>query len=131
MMSGFLKSIKSDFERVAHLYSQQLCHLFEFGEQYGWWVGDEIGGVYCNGDTFMISFAEMRIVVDNQMKYEDYLEYLDYCDWAMRFDQVAPNLQAWLNGCPRYDKETMQHLRDLKREYDSAMYAFQQAKKKL
>jgi len=131
MTNGFLEKIKSDFERVAHLYSQQLCKLFGFGEEYGWWVGNKIGGIYCNGDVFMISFQEMRIVVDNQMKEDEYQEYLDYCKWAMDFDKVAPNLQSWLNGCPRYNKEDMQHLRELKRDFDIARNAFIQAKNKL
>ena len=131
MTNGTTRNIRSEFEQVAKLYSQELCKLFGLDTYYGDWVGDEVGGLYCNGDTFMISFDEMRVVVDNQMKLADYVEYMEYCQWANEFDRVAPNLMSWIKGCPRYSKETMQHLRDLKREYDNAMYAFQQAKKKL
>lgn len=120
MTDGTLQTIKNDFERVAQLYTKQFCKLFELDEDNGWWVADEIGGVYCNGDLFMIAFAEMKIVVDNQIQYDAYMEYVEYCEWANEFGQPAPNLHSWMMGCPRHSKESMQRLRDLKREFEFA-----------
>lgn len=131
MMNGTTRNIRSEFERVANLYLQELCKLFGLDAYYGDWVGDEVGGLYCNGETFMISFDEMRVVVDNQMKLADYVEYMEYCQWANEFDIVAPNLMSWIKGCPRHSKETMQILRDLKHEYDIALAAYHQARIRL
>ena len=131
MTNGILETIKSDFERVAIQYADALCEFFELDNDESWWIGDDIGGVYCNGDMFSFTFQEIRYVVDNQISKDVYLEYDDYVKFCIEFNQTAPNLMSWVNGCPRHSKEEIQHLRDLQRNFNLAMSAFNQAKNKL
>lgn len=44
----------------------------------------------------------------------------DYCTWANEFNQSTPSLKSWMKGCPRCSKETMEHLTNLKREFEEA-----------
>ena len=131
MTNGTLKSIQNDFKRIAYSYADALCELFELNKEEGWWIGDDIGGVYCNGDMYCITFDEIRYIVDNGISKDEFLEYEEYVSFCLEFNLSAPNFQSWVNGCPRHSKETIQYLRKLKREFDIANNAFTQAKNKL
>ena len=131
MTNGTLKSIQNDFKRIAYSYADALCELFELNKEEGWWIGDDIGGVYCNGDMYCITFDEIRYIVDNGISKDEFLEYEEYVSFCLEFNLSAPNLQSWVYGCHLHSKETIQYLRKLKREFDIANNAFTQAKNKL
>lgn len=131
MTNGIAKKIRIDFERVVGSYEDALCELFQLNKDDGFWVGDDIGGVYCNGDMFCITFDEMRIVIDNNISKKEFLEYEEYVSFCMEFNKVAPNLQSWIKGCPRHSKETIQKIHDLKRQFDIAVSNFNQEINKL
>lgn len=116
----------SDFQNIANEYASNLCKMFELDIEDGWWVGDDVGGVYCNGDMFSITFEEMRYVVDNNISKDDFLEYMEYVSFCLEFNRTAPNLKSWIKGCPRFDEKGIQRLRELKKEFDIALSDFRQ-----
>lgn len=114
--TGNIKQLKADYERLANMYMAELNELYELDPDYGYWAGNEVGGVYCNGDLFSVTFQDMILIVDYGIPNEEYMEWFDYCLWAHEFGQPEPNLKAWHAGCPRHSKETIDRLTELKRD---------------
>lgn len=115
-----IETLKKNFELTAQGYVKMLCKMWHLEEHYGYWVGDEIGGVWCYGDTgTALTYEDIRVVVEQDVSYGDFSEYNDYCSWAIEFGQHEPNLSAWLKGCPRHSAETRQRLTKMKEDLDA------------
>lgn len=114
------RNLKEKFEEVCNGYLLELANMWELDcKTYGFWVGDEVGGVYSYGDTgLFINMEDIRYCVINNVSYSEYRDWLDYCVWAVEFGQNAPNLKAWHNGCPRVDVVTQEKLSAMKYEFE-------------
>lgn len=123
--------LKEEMWAVAKEYARQFGEVV--GESVNFWVADD--PEVCDfGDTLFFTLDEMRLVVDNLPMYvkkygskeavgqeiRDWVEWWLYVpagDTAGTLDgelvmervtkQLRPNinLRAWLNGCPREDRE--------------------------
>ena len=113
--------LKEKFEESAKQYLVALLQAWELDNYYGFWVSDEIGGVYCYGDNIFIGYDDMRYVVDNDIKKEEFQEWSDYCTWCIDMDLKHPNLDAWHMGCPRLSKDKMKHIDNLKQRFEDAV----------
>ena len=111
--------LKHNFELTAQGYIKMLCKMWHLEETYGYWVADEIGGVWCYGDTgIAITYEDLRVLVDQEVPFDEFFDYNEYCSWAIEFGQIEPNLSSWLRGCPRHSKETMQRIKNMKVNLD-------------
>ena len=108
--------LQEKFEEVVNGYLLELCNMWELDPANGWFVGDEVGDVWCYGDYIFIGFDDMRYVVENDVSYETYDEWQEYCLWAKDFEQVVPNLKSWCMGCPRVDEATKEKLTAMRNE---------------
>lgn len=115
-----IETLKKNFKLTAQGYVKALCEMWHLDEYYGFWVADDIGGVWCYGDTgTAITYEDMRVLVEQQVSFDAFMEYYDYCSWAIEFEQHEPNLSAWLKGCPRHSIETRQRLTKMKEDLDA------------
>ena len=112
------RNLKEKFEEVYNGYLLELANMWELDcKTYGFWVGDEVGGVYSYGDTgLFINMDDIRYCVINNVSYSEYRDWLDYCVWATEFGQNVPNLKAWHEGCPRVDVVTQEKLSAMRYE---------------
>lgn len=108
------------YECACNGWLLELLNMWELDGAYGYWVGDEPGGVYCYGESITINMEEIIFCVENGVTEEAFMEWSDYCTWANEFNQSTPSLKSWMKGCPRCSKETMEHLTNLKREFEEA-----------
>ena len=108
--------LQEKFEEVVNGYLLELCNMWELDPANGWFVGDEVGDVWCYGDYIFIGFDDMRYVVENDVSYETYDEWQEYCLWAKDFEQVVPNIKSWCMGCPRVDEATKEKLTAMRNE---------------
>ena len=112
-----LRALREDYEKACNGYLVTLLNMWELDASYGFWVSDEVGGVYSYGDTgLFLNMDDMIYVVENNISEQSYKEWLDYCVWASEFNQTVPNLSAWHHGFPRVDEATQKKLSDMKRE---------------
>ena len=118
LTEGHKAILKTNYESACNAYLRALLTLWDLDGCYGFWIGDEIGGVYCYGDDLFIGMDDMRYCVENNVSYDTFYEWQEYCVWAHEFDKASPNLKSWCMGCPRFDKETMKKLSDAKLELD-------------
>lgn len=114
---GHLRVLYEGFEKACNAYLVALIDMWELDYRNGFWVGDEVGGVYSYGDTGMyIDMDDIRYCVVHGVTKEQYWEYMEYVLWASEFEQNIPELKDWLNGFKRVSEGTMNRLSDMKAE---------------
>ena len=87
-------------------------------DSYGFWVSDEIGGVYCYGDSLFLNMDDILYIVDNDITQTQYQEYIEYAMWADKYGFTSPNLKSFVKGCPIIPVETREKLDEQKRMLD-------------
>ena len=115
------KHLKEKWEAVCNGYLLELLNMWETDSYYGYWVSDEIGGTYIFSDENPISIDEIIFAVENDVEYETYIAWIEYVCFAHEYGQTIPNFQSWCKGCPRLSESEQQRLRDLKRDFESAV----------
>jgi hypothetical protein len=121
-MKKYFKTLESDYENACNNYLKQL--LIDWGYSLeifsnvipGWWVADEVGGMFCLEDGTFISMNEIIYCVKNNITFSQYNEYVDYnlkCD-EYGFNQL--NINSFFNGAPRVNEETFEKLNSLKQQ---------------
>jgi len=119
--------IKENFEKACEDYLKTLCEMFELPYEQDAWVAGDIGSIANVGDYYF-SFEEIRYIVDNNLTFNEYLQYYDYCLEAYDYGITAPNLESWHKGCPRATKEEFANIRKAKQDLENLM---EETKKKL
>lgn len=121
------ESIKRAYRRACLDYLYQLLDdwgLYEKDDditKFGWWVGDEIGGVFCLEDDTFINMDEIRYCVDNNIDYDTYQDYLEYATKCYDFGFDHMNLNAFVIGAPRVSNEEFERLEMLQKNLDDAI----------
>lgn len=108
------KHLKEQWEAACNGYLLELLNMWELDCFYGYWIGDEVGGVYAYDDSIFINIDDIRYCVENNVSYNTYQDWQEYCVWANEFNQATPNLNSWCKGCPRVDEETQKKLSSMK-----------------
>lgn len=67
--------------------------LFE-GLRSWYWVADEVGGICDFGDTDFLNTQEMALILENNMTYDDYVEWRE----ANLENEKYINLKSWIMG---------------------------------
>lgn len=82
------------------------------------WVGGDAGGILCVNDDVFLGFDQIRYCIDNDVEYEDLMEWYDYTLRLGLIDESipTPNLTSWLKGCPRYSEEQLKKIEKEKRK---------------
>ena len=68
------------------------------------WVGNEVGTIAEVGDYFF-GFDDIKRCVDEDVKWEDLIEWYDYNTEVSILGLTTINLKSWLMGVPRVSKE--------------------------
>lgn len=116
-------TLKQKFNALCEEYRKAFVEYYFTEEEDGvqaesWWISDEPGGVLCVNDDVFFGFDEMRYCIDNEVEYEDLVEWYDYTLRLGLIDEAipTPNLTSWLKGCPRYSEEQLQEIEKGKRK---------------
>jgi len=119
---GIKKMLKDQWEKACNGYLVELLRMWELDAHYGYWIGDEVGGVYDYADGVMtINMDDIIYCVEHDVEYKEYMAWQEYICEAAEFGFDTPNLRAWCRGCPRTPQEVFDHLRELKAKLDKAV----------
>ena len=118
------ENIKKAYTMACNDYLYKLLEnwgLYEDGDtNFGWWVGDEVGGVFCCEDDTFIDMNDIVYCVDNDVDYETYTDYIDYISKCHEYGFDKLNLNAYVKGAPRVSDEQFERLDNIKQElFDS------------
>ena len=116
--------LREQWEKACNGYLCELLRMWELDAYYGYWIGDEIGGVYdYGGGMFTIGMNDIIYCVEHDIGREQYIEWQEYCCDADEFGFNTPNLKSWMMGCPRTSQEVFKKLREMKKILDDAIKA--------
>ena len=111
------RQLKEQWEQACNGFLVELLRMWELDAHYGYWIGDETGGVYDYGDGMLtINMDDIIYCVLNDVTQEQYEEWQQYICDATEFGFATPNLRSWMRGCPRIPKETFDTLRKMKQD---------------
>lgn len=116
MTKGHLKLLQEQYDKACNAYLNALLNIWELDAYYGFWVCEEVGGLYSYGDNLFINMDEIRYVVENNVSRKTFDEWTEYCLWAKDFEQSTPSLKSWCMGCPRVDEATQEKLTAMRNE---------------
>lgn len=81
------------------------------------WVGNEIGTIAEVGDYFF-GFDDIRRCVDENVKWQDLIEWYDYNIEVGILHLPTINLKSWLMGAPIVSKETIAKIKAKRKELE-------------
>ncbi|MBR1732948.1 MAG: hypothetical protein IJ729_04315 [Alloprevotella sp.] len=108
------------FEAAADAYKDALIAVWGLRGTGCWWVAGDVGGLLCF-DDWSIGLDDMIYCVDNDVSYEEYVAWQDYCVRSHEYGLDMMNLDAWHKGAPRIPEESFDRLDKLKRELEDAI----------
>lgn len=116
--------LREQWEKACNGYIVELLRMWELDAYYGYWIGEEIGGVYdYGGGMFTIGMKDIIYCVEHGVGREQYIEWQEYCCDASEFGFDMPNLKSWIMGCPHTSQEVFKKLRKMKAELNEAIKA--------
>ena len=98
-------------------------YLAAFMEQYDLscdpepWVGNEIGTIAEVGDYFF-GFDDIKRCVDEDVKWEDLIEWYDYNTEVSILGLTTINLKSWLMGAPRVNQMRIEEIKAKRKELE-------------
>ena len=118
MTKAHLRLLRENYENACNSYLLALANMWEWdcSGNYGFWIGDDVGGIHSYGDCTFINMEDIVYCVENSISEKTYDEWQEYCLWAKDFEQVVPNLKSWCMGCPRVDEATQEKLTAMRNE---------------
>ena len=81
------------------------------------WVGNEIGTIAEIGDYFF-SFYDIKRCVDENVKWEDLIEWYDYTTEVSILGLTTINLKSWLMGAPRVNQMRIEEIKAKRKELE-------------
>jgi hypothetical protein len=122
------RQLKDQWEKACNGYLVELLRMWELDSYYGYWIGDEVGGVYDYADgSFDIGMDDIIYCVEHDVTRAQYDEWHEYIIDATEFCFDTPNLKSWMRGCPRTSEETFKRLREMKAKLNEAIEAERQS----
>ena len=116
--------LREQWEKACNGYLVELLRMWELDAYYGYWIGEEIGGVYdYGGGMFTIGMNDIIYCVEHDIGREQYIEWQEYICDAAEFGFDTPNPKSWIMGCPRTSQEVFKKLRKMKAELNEAIKA--------
>ena len=116
------RQLKEQWKQACHGFLTELLRMWELDACYGYWVGDEVGGLYDYGDgMFTISMDDIIYCVLGDITREQYIEWQEYICDATEFGFDTPNLKSWMMGCPRTPQAVFDRLRGMKAKLNKAV----------
>ena len=115
------RELKGQWELACNGYLCELLNMWELDSYYGYWIGEEVGGVYDYGGSFTIGMDDIIYCVEHDVTQQQYMEWQDYICDADEFGFDTPNLKSWMMGCPRTPEATFKRLREMKAKLNEAI----------
>ena len=81
------------------------------------WVGNEIGTIAEIGDYFF-DFQDIKRCVDEDVKWQDLIEWYDYNLEGGMLGLNAINLKSWLIGAPRVNQMRIEEIKAKRKEFE-------------
>ena len=106
--------LKNDYENAVQAYVRAFCKQMDM--RFGFWIGDEVGGMADFDDYYTLRFDDVKLCVDEAVDYATLAEWYAYCVdvGELGINATIPNLKSWLMGFRGLGKADMERFRQMK-----------------
>ena len=110
-------TLKQEYEHICNRYLVEFANKYELSLEPDAWVSGDVGTVAYVSDYYF-GFDDIRRCVDENVEWQDLIEWYDYnCEGGMLgLNQI--NLKSWLMGAPRASKETIAEIKARRNELE-------------
>lgn len=110
-------TIKDEYEHICNRYLVEFADKYDLTLEPDAWVAGEVGGMAYVSDYYF-GFDDIRRCVDDNVKWQDLIEWYDYnCEGGM-LGLNTINLKSWLMGAPRASKEAIAEIKARRKELE-------------
>jgi hypothetical protein len=103
--------LKKNYEDACNEYVKALLALWDLSLPNGYWIGDEVGGIYDIDGWITIGMQEIIYCVENNVTSKEVEEWQDYYIKCHAYNLPTMNLNAYHKGAPRHDFSKLDALR--------------------
>ena len=121
MNKAHIQLLKKNYEKACNEYVKALLSLWGVDYKYGYWIGDEVGGVYDVDGWITIGMQDVVYCVENNVTSKEVEEWQDYYIKCHNYNLPTINLNAWHKGAPRIPQSTFDNLDKLKLDLQEAI----------
>ena len=121
MNKATLKLYKENYEKACNAWINELLNMWEQSPEYGFWVGDEVGGTYFHEAGFSFDMSDIIFCVENNVPLEKVWDFIDYTTKCSEYNFNMPNLKSYVKGCPTVPDETFEKLDSIKAELEKCI----------
>lgn len=114
--------LKLHYKSACNDYAYELMRRWKKSADVCWWAADEVGGLWCfDAGEHSVNMHEIIYCIDNDVVYDDYLKYQDYCSDCSYVGLRACNLERFLEKKGVYTQEALTQLKSLKKGLDDLL----------
>ena len=110
-------TLKQEYEKICNHYLVEFANKYEISLEPDAWVGGYVGTVAYVSDYYF-GFDDIRLCVDENVKWQDLIECYDYNLEGGRLGLNAINLNSRLMGAPRASKEDIAEIKARRKELE-------------
>lgn len=120
------------YETLMDQYAMEFKKLFRDNSDgyypIGEWISRDGKGVYEINDYY-ISYEDMRTCVDNDLSFEEFDTWYQYCMRLVRIDTAikTPTLKEWVEGCDLLKDDDIKKIEDSFKRLQNAELEFNKA----
>lgn len=110
-------TLKQEYEKICNHYLVAFANKYELSLEPDAWVGGYVGTVAYVSDYYF-SFDDIRLCVDENVKWQDLIELYDYNLEGCMLGLNQINLKSWLMGAPRASNEKIAEIKAMHKELE-------------
>lgn len=115
------KAVIKAYETACENIVKELRREWDISERDGYWIGDEIGGLYDHESGFTITVGDMVYCIEHDISRLTYMDYLDYNVRCLEYNLKTMNLKSYIMGAPRVSDKAFDNLDKLKKDLNNAI----------
>lgn len=115
------KAVIKAYETACENIVKELCNEWDIDGYYGYWIGNEIGGLYDHESGFTINVGDMIYCIEHDISRLTYMDYLDYNVRCLEYNLKTMNLKSYIMGAPRVSDKAFDNLDKLKKDLNNAI----------
>lgn len=113
-----IATLRQNFEKAVEEYLTAFLKQMEWDSYYGYWVADDVTGIYAYGDELFISLADIIYSVEHNVTKDELIELQEYNVWAESMGQSHINLDSWHKGYKGIPIGVRSKMDSIKKELD-------------
>jgi hypothetical protein len=129
MSKSAVENARQKWAEACNLWVYLLCEQWGLDGRRGYWIGDEVGGVWDMDGVVILSMDEIIYAVEHHVAdVGSYHDWRDYCMDLSELNIGMPSFIEWCKGIKVMDEESLDRLLKMKHDLDKLV---EEEKKKL